>query len=355
MLKHRLSHAAHTSGPWRIHELARGFEIEDVWRVRTPGAGADDFLPALKVILREGGRPAGEGSAARFLFAVRWKLGTWFGWDRPERGLGSWSTPLSDLIAEAPEPLVASRGSSPFSPIYRISHEAASEMGNATVHGVMHFGWVLGEDGDYELRVTVLTKPHGIAGRFYMRLIAPFRLLLVWPPMISAWEKRWIEREPLEGGRVSVLFASTATALTIAPDYLDTFSLTTDVTAAPREWMYACFEQGIPRSGRDLIFGRFLSLRTSPDGTPGTIAGWQIEGEDDDVLTISARGRYLKVNLVAQSLEEGVRLSTALHFRNRLGRLLWKCLSPVHRRLMPRVLRRGSSALHSQVNTSSAH
>lgn len=355
MMKRRLSHAAHTSEPWRIHELAPDFEIEDVWRVITPGAGADDFLPALKVILQEGGRPTGEGPAARFLFALRWKLGTWFGWDRPDQGLGSWSTSLAELIAEVPEPLVTSRGSSPFSPVYRMSHEAASEMGNATVHGVMHFGWVPGDGGDYELRVTVLTKPHGKAGRLYMLLITPFRLLFVWPPMISAWEKRWIEREPITGGRIAAVEPSNTAAFTVKPDYVDSFTLATSAVFSPREWMYECFEQGIPKSGRDLIFGRFLGLRTEPDGTTGTIAGWHVEGEGDDILTISARGRYLKANLVAETLEEGVRLTTALHYRNRRGRLLWKCLSPVHRRLMPRVLRRGSSALHSQVNTSSTH
>lgn len=353
-MKRRLSRAAHTSQPWRVHKLAPDFEIENVWRVRTPGAGVDDFLPALKVILRTGGKPTGEGPVARFLFALRWKLGSWFGWDRPERGLGTWSTPLTELIAEVSEPLVASRESSPFTPVYRMSREAASEMGNATVHGVMHFGWVLGENGDYELRVTVLTKPHGRAGRFYMRLITPFRLLLVWPPMISAWEKRWIERGPITGGRIAAVEPSITAVFTVEPDYVDSFTLATDAVFSPREWLHECFEQGIPRSGRDLIFGHFLSLHTKPDGTPATIAGWQVEAEDARNLTITARGRHLEANLVAETLEEGVRLTTALHYHNRLGRLLWKCLGPVHRRLIPRVLRRGSSTLRSQANTSNS-
>src|SRR5436853_4007686 len=38
----RLPPAAHTSRPWRIHELAAGLQLEDVWALPTPG-GPDDF------------------------------------------------------------------------------------------------------------------------------------------------------------------------------------------------------------------------------------------------------------------------------------------------------------------------
>jgi hypothetical protein len=30
----RLPNTAHTSRPWRIHEIARDFRLEDVWRCR---------------------------------------------------------------------------------------------------------------------------------------------------------------------------------------------------------------------------------------------------------------------------------------------------------------------------------
>src|SRR5918995_1836455 len=33
----RLPNAAHTSRPWRIHELAPDFRLEDVWALPTPG------------------------------------------------------------------------------------------------------------------------------------------------------------------------------------------------------------------------------------------------------------------------------------------------------------------------------
>ena len=33
----RLPDAAHTDRPWRIHEVARDFRLEDVWALPTPG------------------------------------------------------------------------------------------------------------------------------------------------------------------------------------------------------------------------------------------------------------------------------------------------------------------------------
>ena len=38
----RLPDSAHTSRPWRIHQLANDFRLEDVWALPTPG-GPDDF------------------------------------------------------------------------------------------------------------------------------------------------------------------------------------------------------------------------------------------------------------------------------------------------------------------------
>ena len=38
----RLPSTAHTSRPWRIHELTEDFRLEDVWSLPTPG-GRDDF------------------------------------------------------------------------------------------------------------------------------------------------------------------------------------------------------------------------------------------------------------------------------------------------------------------------
>lgn len=56
-----------------------------MWAFRAPGAGPDDF-PAMLSALRAAGEPNQSPPLVRFPFAVRWKLGARFAWDKPEEG-----------------------------------------------------------------------------------------------------------------------------------------------------------------------------------------------------------------------------------------------------------------------------
>jgi hypothetical protein len=104
----RLPNTAHTSRPWRIHELTPDFRLEDVWALPTPG-GPDDFprlvlgLPRLVQGLAAAEGSQGSSHAARALWAIRWKLGELLGWDDPAAGLGSRVPTLRDRL-----PVVAS-------------------------------------------------------------------------------------------------------------------------------------------------------------------------------------------------------------------------------------------------------
>ncbi|MFF8846297.1 DUF2867 domain-containing protein [Streptomyces sp. NPDC015127] len=195
----RLAKTAYTEQPWRIHELTSDFSVEDVWSFRTPGAGPDDF-PAMLAALRAAGGPAKQPLPVRFLFAVRWKLGAVFGWDKPSAGVGERVTSLRDRLPgdlhDAP------RGPDdegmPLTAVYELDRESARELANKTVHTVMHLGWVQGTDGDHELRMAVLVKPNGRFGRLYMAAIAPFRHLVVYPALTRQWERAWRERHNAE-------------------------------------------------------------------------------------------------------------------------------------------------------------
>src|SRR5215216_6380925 len=65
----RLPNTAHTSRPWRIHEMTRDFRLEDVWALPTPG-GPDD-LPRLVQQIASGEASQGPSRAARALWAIR--------------------------------------------------------------------------------------------------------------------------------------------------------------------------------------------------------------------------------------------------------------------------------------------
>jgi hypothetical protein len=187
----RLPDSAHTSRPWRIHELTPDFRLEDVWALPTPG-GADEF-PLLVQGIASGASSPGSSRAARALWAIRWKLGELLGWDGPDAGVGSRVPSLRDRLpadlrdgASGPE-----FDSLPFSSLYLLEDEWAAEIANRTVHGVMHIGWVPDGLGNYRGQMAVLVKPNGLLGAAYMAAIRPFRHLIVYPAVMREIEADW--------------------------------------------------------------------------------------------------------------------------------------------------------------------
>src|SRR6188472_1703393 len=89
----RLPNTAHTSRPWRIHELTRDFRLEDVWALPTPG-GPDDF-PRLVRLMAASDPSRGSSRAARTLWAIRWRVGELLGLDG---GPGPGMTALRDRL-----------------------------------------------------------------------------------------------------------------------------------------------------------------------------------------------------------------------------------------------------------------
>jgi hypothetical protein len=187
----RLPSTAHTSGPWRIHEIAYDFRLEDVWGLPTPGA-RDDF-PRLVELMATFDPARSSSNVVRALFALRWKIGGLLGWDRPGAGL---SSRVPSLRERLPADLRATSSPSasdelPFTSLYLTDDEWALEIANQTVHGVLHLGWVPDGSGGYRGQMAVLVKPNGVLGNAYMVAIAPFRHLFVYPRMMREIGELW--------------------------------------------------------------------------------------------------------------------------------------------------------------------
>jgi hypothetical protein len=190
----KLPNTAHTSQPWRIHELTRDFRVEDVWALPTPG-GPDDF-PRL-VQMAAGLDPSRSSSpVSRILFSIRWKVGELFGWDDADSGIGTRVPTLRDRLPEdlREAPSGPDFDALPFSTLYLTDDEWAAEIANGTVHGVLHLGWVRDEAGGYRGQMAVLVKPNGLFGNAYMTAIRPFRHLFVYPRLIEEFGRSWRER-----------------------------------------------------------------------------------------------------------------------------------------------------------------
>src|SRR5437868_13085381 len=196
MVQMRLRDTAHTSRPWRIHELAPDFRLEDVWELPTRG-GPDDF-PRLVQLMASMDPSQSSSCAARTLFAIRWKLGELLGWDSPDAGLGSRVPTLRDRLpadlrdtASGPDFVAL-----PFTSLYLLDDEFAAEIANRTMHGVMHLGWVPDEAGGYHGQMAVLVKPNGLLGRGYMASLQPFRHQDVYPPAMRELGRACLRPSP---------------------------------------------------------------------------------------------------------------------------------------------------------------
>jgi hypothetical protein len=199
----RLPRSAHDDQPWRIHEIAPDFTVEDVWALPAFGR-AGDF--AALVELMSASDPAHSRSVpTRLLWGARDWLGRAFRLGRvsaPDDGRSRLPIPGTDqhsLVTRLPEDLQGTAtgvhfAALPFAPLYRTDAEFAAEISNPTVHGVLHLGWIARGGGRYQGQMAVLVKPRGRFGQLYMTSIAPFRHLIVYPALLRQIDRSWRRR-----------------------------------------------------------------------------------------------------------------------------------------------------------------
>ncbi|GIH96038.1 hypothetical protein Psi01_66680 [Planobispora siamensis] len=127
-------------------------------------------------------------------------------------------------------------------------------------------------------------------------------------------------------------------------DYADRFTLSTDVDASPERWARAMFGD-VPDAAEMLIWRGLLGLRLSPGRSPATVAGWRIGGRGDDWIRMEAASWFLSANLLVQTADGRVSLTTFLRYDRWPGHAVWPPLAVVHRLLVPRVLREAAARL----------
>jgi hypothetical protein len=124
----RVPNAVHESRPWRIREIAPDFTLEDVWALPVYG-GAGDF-PRLLAVMASRDLSHEAPAITRLMFAVRWQLGRWFGWDDPaDRPIpGRNETSLTERLPPDLRGTAAGMTfGSLFAPVYRTDTEFAAE------------------------------------------------------------------------------------------------------------------------------------------------------------------------------------------------------------------------------------
>jgi hypothetical protein len=194
----RLPNSEHEGHPWVIDRVVSGFKLLDVWGLPAQG-GADEFGTLIEIMSTMD--PAeGDSRATRALFALRFRLGKWFGWDEATSKLpipGLTETTLSSRVPEGlrdttTRPILVS--GTTFVPIYQTDDEWAAEISNSTVHAVLHLAWVQQGENLYRGQMGIYVKTRGALGSAYMALIGPFRHLIVYPALMRQIARAWQQR-----------------------------------------------------------------------------------------------------------------------------------------------------------------
>lgn len=184
----------HYRQTWQVHDLLADFEVEDVWQFpvvlkeeHTISLFQEQLFGAMEQLSQKG--------LAGLLFKLRFFLGDIFGWDEPtetmKNGLKKGSireryAQKNNLIESDLIPI----GSAEFEPVYVLANESLAEISNETVHAGLHLSKVPLED-HYTVQMAVYVKPKGRLGKFYMALIKPFRLAIVYPAMMKMVGRHW--------------------------------------------------------------------------------------------------------------------------------------------------------------------
>ena len=206
----RLPTSAHTSRPWRVHEITQDFEVEDVWELPTPG-GPDDLARLVQWFTSRGDDDL--PIVLRALFALRWKLGG---------AVQVGQTRLRRRRTRALAACAATRGSARSAAWTGCAHGSRAR-GRRRAGGVQLAlpdarrvgGRAFQQDrarrdaprlgsgrsgSGYHGQMAVLVKPNGRFGRAYMAAIRPFRHALVYPLLLRAIGRGWSTRA---GGRAA--------------------------------------------------------------------------------------------------------------------------------------------------------
>ncbi|MDQ4143047.1 MAG: DUF2867 domain-containing protein [Actinomycetota bacterium] len=193
----KLPNSVQEAHPWVINRIVEDFELLDVWAL--PARGRRDEFDSLIEIMASFD-PADTEPITRTLFWLRLRIGGWLGWDDDRKTHPIPGCNETTLSSRLPEELRDSTKEAVigdplriagFVPLYRTENEWAGEISNATVHGVLHFAWADQGQDCYQGQMAIYVKPRGALGEAYLKLIAPFRHLIVYPALMRQVGRAW--------------------------------------------------------------------------------------------------------------------------------------------------------------------
>jgi hypothetical protein len=180
---------------WRVHALLSDIPLLDVWRVELPGGGPGLSIEDVAALI-EGSNLGELGRPALALFWMREKIGALLGWDGGQDKAGP-PPPESYYyrLSEADKAASARPSGTRYPPVtllYQFEREALLETINASTQAYIHFS-LQASAGGYTAHLAIYARNARWWSRYYMALIEPFRLWVVYPALLRTLRAKWAE------------------------------------------------------------------------------------------------------------------------------------------------------------------
>lgn len=129
-----------------------------------------------------------------------------------------------------------------------------------------------------------------------------------------------------------------------AADYADAFTVETGPRMSASEWATACLSGAGAGRGAfaTLVWHGLLGFDLAPMGEPGTLVGWRIRSDGEDLFELETDGRLMAGRMRFEVTSTEVTWTTMLRFHRAAAGRIWAAAGPVHRALAPRLLSRAS-------------
>ncbi len=204
-----INNKSHYSQPWKVHEIAQDFILLDVWEypILADNSKDQDFLFFLKMIQQPLPTKVNRSVSIKFLasgllISVRMFLGKILGLDKNINTLpipGCKETSIKERLSakDRERSLSLSKLGISYSDnetwrvVYLYEDEMLTELSIDVVHVLMHQGWVHKSGNFFTARLAVYAKPRGMIGNLYMKLIMPFRRIIIYPALMENVKNTW--------------------------------------------------------------------------------------------------------------------------------------------------------------------
>ncbi len=132
-------------------------------------------------------------------------------------------------------------------------------------------------------------------------------------------------------------------------DYADAFEVSLAATdGRSAEELVRAGLESVPRwLGAAVLLAHRHVLRfdLAPLSAPNHLLGWQIADREPDSIRLTATGPLLDGELVAKRVPPSTaRLETFVNYRRPMARLVWAAVAPIHRAVVPVLLRGAATA-----------